>query len=157
VEVTPWSGLGRDRFGMSLQSDPSRGGVWVGFWQGGVAYFKDGRVRATYEVSDGLGGGYVGTLMLDGEGTGWAATQGGLSRMRDGKVVTLTASNGLPCDAVQWAIQGDTHSLWLGTVCGVVRIARDELDRWVADPKRHVAVAVFDSTDGIRSVSPSAF
>jgi signal transduction histidine kinase len=39
----------------------------------------------------------------------------------------------------------------LYTACGLVRIARPELDAWVADPKRTIRAAVFDSSDGVRS------
>ena len=36
----------------------SRGGLWLSFWQdGGVLYFKDGQVRASYTPADGLGKG----------------------------------------------------------------------------------------------------
>ena len=35
--------------------------------------------------------------------------------------------------------------------CGLVRIARSELDAWVSDPKRTIQATVFDSSDGVRS------
>ena len=46
----------------------------------GVAYFKDGQIRASYAAADGLGQGRVTGLQLDRDGTLWAATEGGLSR-----------------------------------------------------------------------------
>ena len=66
-----------------------------------------------------------------GDGTLWAATEGGLSRVKDGRVATLTSRNGLPCDTVHWVMEDDDHSFWLYTACGLVRIARPELDAWV--------------------------
>ena len=66
----------------------------------------------------------------------WAATEGGLSRVKDGRITTLTSKNGLPCDAVQWVIEDNDHSFWLYMACGLVRIARSELDAWVSDSKR---------------------
>ena len=90
-------------------------------------------------------------LQLDRDGTLWAATEGGLSRVKDGRVATLTSRNGLPCDTVHWMMEDDDHSFWLYMACGLVRIARPELDAWVADPKRTIQATVFDSSDGVRS------
>jgi signal transduction histidine kinase len=52
-------------------------------------------------------------------------------------------------------MEDDAHSFWLYTQCGLVRIARAELEAWSADPKRTVALAVFDNFDGVRSRSGS--
>jgi ligand-binding sensor domain-containing protein len=136
---------------MSLLADPARGGLWLGFFDGGVAYFKDGQVRASYTDANGLGGGPVMGLQLDRDGTLWAATKGGLSRVKNSRVTTLTSRNGLPCDAIHWVMEDDDHSVWLYTACGLVRISRTELDAWVVDPQRGVQVAVFDSSDGVTS------
>jgi signal transduction histidine kinase len=38
----------------------------------------------------------------------------------------------------------------LNTACGLVRIARPELEAWVADPKYMIRTTVFDSSDGVR-------
>ena len=151
VEQIPWARLGRKDFAYALFPDPVQGGLWLGFYQGGVAYFKDGQVRASYAGADGLGEGRVGGLQLDRDGTLWAATEGGLSRVKNGRVATLTSKNGLPCDTVHWVMEDDDHSFWLYTACGLVRIARPELDAWAADPKRTIQSAVFDSSDGVRS------
>jgi len=151
VETIPWNTLGPNAVATSLLADSIHGGLWLGFVYGGIAYFKDGKVVASYERRDGLGGGLVASLHLDGDGTLWAATQGGLSRLRNGKVITLTSFNGLPCDVVHWAIEDDMQSFWLGTACGIVRIARRELDAWASDPKRRIETTVLDSADGVRS------
>jgi signal transduction histidine kinase len=150
VDRIPWTKMGRKDFASSLFSDPLQGGLWLGFNQGGVAYFKDGQVRASYASADGLGQGRVTSLELDGDGALWVATAGGLSRVKNGRVATLTSQNGLPCDSVHWAVQDDAHSFWLYTACGLVRIARSELDAWAADPKRIIKSTTFDSSDGVR-------
>jgi len=150
VEQIPWAKLGHKDYAWSLLSDSLQGGLWLGFFQGGVAYFKDGQVRASYAASDGLGEGRVTGLQLERDGTLWAATEGGLSRVNNGHVTTLTSKNGLPCDTVHWSMEDNEHSVWLYTACGLVRIARPELDAWAADPKRTIQVTVFDSSDGVR-------
>ena len=152
VECTPWTKLGsRGSFSDSLVVDPVRGGFWLGFWKGGVVHFKDGEVRASFGTADGLGGGRVNALKLDPDRTLWAATDGGLSRIKDGHIATLTSKNGLPCDTIHDLIDDDAQSSWLYTACGLVRVARSELDAWAADPQRKIKATVFDSSDGIRS------
>jgi PAS domain S-box-containing protein len=148
VERIPWEKLGHSGPSLALLHDPVRGGLWLGFVGGGIAYFKDGQVRAQYAEADGLGHGTVRNLQLDKDGTLWAATEGGLSRLKSGRFVTLSSQNGLPCDAVHWMMEDDAGSVWLHTGCGLVRIARTELDAWAADPKRKIQSNVFDSSDG---------
>jgi signal transduction histidine kinase len=49
------------------------------------------------------------------------------------------------------------HFVWVYTACGLVRIARTELDAWVADPSRSVQATLFDVSEGVRTQSnPSA-
>src|SRR5262249_34660879 len=95
--------------------------------------------------------GNVTELRFESRGTLWAATEGGLSRIRDGRFLTLTSKNGLPCDTVHWSIEDDDRFVWAYMACGLVRIARSELDAWVNDPNRRVDTTVFDSTDGVRN------
>ena len=84
-------------------------------------------------------------------GTLWAPTEGGLSRIKDGHILTLTSQNGLPCNTVHWMMEDDTHSVWLYLACGLVRIGRSELDAWASHPKQTIQATVFDSSDGVSS------
>ena len=158
VETLPWSALGRRQQAKVILSD--QGGLWLAFWQGGgVLYFKDGHVRASYTAAEGLGKGPVAGLRLDRDKAVWAATQiGGLSRIKDGHVATLTTSNGLPCDTIHWTAEDDNGSLWLYTACGLVRITRNELDTWINEPKRRIETTVWDASDGVMPLgAPSSF
>jgi len=155
VQQTPWSSLGHKDHASVLAADRSQGGLWLGFFLGGIAYFADGRVRSSYTALDGLGEGRVSDFQSDDDGTLWVSTEGGLSRLKNNRVATLTSKNGLPCDTVHWSIEDDDRSFWLYTACGLVRIASSELDAWVADPNRTIQVIVFDSSDGVRSLSGS--
>jgi signal transduction histidine kinase/ligand-binding sensor domain-containing protein len=156
VEQIPWATLGHKVFALTLAAEPSRGGIWLGFYQGGIAYVADGQIRASYAAADGLGEGLVQDVRLDQKGVLWAATENGLSRVTNGRVATLTSKSGLPCDTVHWSIEDDAHSVWLYMACGLVRIARPELDAWAAavdqgdkDAKPTIRAAVFDTSDGV--------
>ena len=152
VQQIPWSRFGQKHFGARELPDLLRGGVWLGFFvDGGIAYFKDGRVLASYSSADGLGPGRVNQLRLGSRGAVWVATEGGLSRIKDGQIETLDSKNGLPCDEVHWSAEDDDHFVWLNMSCGLARIARSELDAWVSDPKRKVQATLFDASDGVRT------
>jgi len=157
-EQIPWSELGRQQSAELLLCDRERGGLWLGFWVGnGLAYFKDRRIRALYTAANGLGDGGIPDIQIDPDGTVWAATErGGLSRLKDGRIITLTTRNGLPCNTINWTIQDDHGSFWLYAACGLVRIKRTEIDAWIADPTRRIATTVWDAADGVRLRSSAA-
>ena len=156
VENIPWAVLGHKDYARVLLADPSQQGLWVGFAEGGVLHFADGRIQESYSAAEGLGGGMVNGLRFGPGGVVWAATAGGLSRIQDGHITTLTRKNGVPCDTIHWSMEDEERSLWLYTACGLIRIPRSELDAWVADPARSVQTTVFDASDGVRSPSYSS-
>ena len=147
----PWANLGHKDGARVLAVDSSRGGLWLGFFRTGIAYFRDGAVRESYGTAEGVAEGPVLDLHLDGDGTLWAATQAGLSRIKNGRKRTLTTRDGLPCNGVHWVVEDTSGSYWLSTTCGLVRIARTELQAWAAGSQRAIKPRVFDSYDGMRS------
>ena len=152
----PWGSLGRGDFATALAADLRRGGIWLGFSKGGIAYLNDGQVRESYAAT-ALGGARVNSFRFDTEGAVWIATAGGLSRLKNGRLATLSSKNGLPCDGVHWTIEDDAHSLWLNTACGLIRVPGPELRTWIAradrggDSTGTIRVAVLDSSDGVTS------
>ena len=160
VENLPWAALGHRQQAKVIVFDQDHGGMWLGFWQdAAVRYFKDGQVRLSYTAADGMTGGPVAALRLDREGAVWAATQnGGVSRIKDGRITTLTTSNGLPCDKIHWTTEEDDRSLWLYTACGLLRIPHSQVDAWISDPAHRVEPTLWDATDGaLPWGSPSSF
>ena len=147
----PWSRLGHRDPASALTADPRRGGLWLGFDEGGIAYTENGRLRQSLTTANGLGEGTVASLYFGPRGALWIATQGGLSRFKNGRITNLSSRNGLPCDTVHWSIQDDQHSTWLYMPCGLVRITRAEMDAWVADPRHKVGTTVFGQSDGVRT------
>lgn len=159
VNQISWATLGHKDHASAMVADPTHGGLWLGFHLGGVAYFADGQIRASYTAADGLGEGRVNHLRFGQDGALWAATNSGLSRLKDGRAATLTGKNGLPCDTIHWTTEDDAHTCWLYTACGLVRVARSELDAWVAavdrdkDAIQRIRATVFDSSDGVRALA----
>src|SRR6185295_12199813 len=95
----------------------------------------------------------------DVDGTLWVVTEGGLSRVKDGHLTTLTSANGLPCDTGHWMIRDDAGSVWLYMACGLVRVSESDLATWIGDPKKAIRATVFDGSDGVRlySISPTSY
>ena len=156
LQRIPWAAFRHKDPAVVLAPDPLQGGLWLGFSRGGVAWFRDGQVHSSYSGADGLGEGRVNDLRFDDGGALWIATEGGLSRLKNGRIATLTSKNGLPCDAVQWTIKDAAQSVWLMMPCGLVRVARSELDAWaIAADKtaRTIRATVFDSSDGLRTLA----
>ena len=153
VQQNPWSKLGSQDHASVLAADPAQGGLWIGFFLGGIAYFKDGQIRASYRTADGLGEGRVSDFLFDHEGTLWISTAGGLTQLKNGHLATLTSKNGLPCDTVHWVMEDDTHSFWLYMACGLVRIDGSELSAWSGNPTRTMQVTILDGSDGVRSLA----
>ena len=149
VEQIPWSRFGRTDHVSAIAAD-AHGGIWLGFFLGGIAYHTNGQIRASYAVADGLTQGRVSDLQVDKDGTLWIATEGGLSRLKNGRVAAL---NGLPCNAFHWVREDDAGSLWLYTACGLMRVPRAELDNQDLNSKPSIHATVFDNSDGVRSLA----
>jgi PAS domain S-box-containing protein len=156
LQQIPWATFGRKDFAVILAPDPLHGSVWVGFSQGGIAWVRDGHVQSSYSSADGLGEGRVNQLRFDGQGALWIATEGGLSRLKDSHIATLTSKGGLPCDAVQWTMEDNAQSVWLMMPCGLVRVARSELDTWASAADKTpgtIRTTVLDNSDGLRTLA----
>jgi signal transduction histidine kinase/ligand-binding sensor domain-containing protein len=153
VQSIPWARFSQKYLGArALLPDPSQGGVWLGFYDGGIAYFKDGQVRASYSAADGLANGRVNDLRFGSRGAVWAATEGGLSLIKDGHITTLTSKNGLPCDEVHWSVEDDDRTMWLYMPCGLARIEHSEWYAWAGDPRHVIKAMIFDNSDGVASI-----
>lgn len=150
ITRTPWAAIGHKDFATALAVDRGRGGLWLGFWDGGIAFFKDGSVREAFTTRDGLGSGRIAAFRYGPDGSLWVATASGLSTLRNGRVSTMTSKNGLPCDTVHWAVDDDLGFVWLNMACGLARVAHADLEAWVADRNRSIAAVVFDNSDGVR-------
>src|SRR5262249_41547689 len=43
----------------------------------------------------------------------------------------------------------DAQALWMSMPCGLARISRTEVNKWISNPAQSVAVTLFDTMDGI--------
>ena len=149
VEQIPWRALGHVDHATHLIGDAKRGGLWLGFFRGGIAFFKDGEVRESYGTDQGLGAGMVAGVHPRADGSVWVATEGGFSRIKGGHATTLNSKSGLPCDSVRAAIEDDEHAVWLYMSCGLARISPNDFEAWASDPHLPVKSTLFETSDGV--------
>lgn len=94
------------------------GGLWVGYWYGGVSFIKNGRVT-NYGKSEGLPSDAVLTFARDRHGTIWiAAGQGGLARLEGARWQKVGTDWGF-AGAADTVFVDHAGTVWVGTPTSV--------------------------------------
>jgi signal transduction histidine kinase len=134
--------------GRRVAADPT-GGIWVGLFNGDLAHYQNGRLE-TYEFAHDAAG-MVEQLLPKSDGSVIAATSYGLIGWENGRRLTLTTRNGLPCDAVYAMTFDSQNNLWLFMDCALVEITSSDFQRWWRNPDIGVPTKTFDVFDGVRT------
>jgi signal transduction histidine kinase/ligand-binding sensor domain-containing protein len=156
----------RDRIAhevMSVSTDAPRtgflapdreGGIWIGGRDGPLTHYHDGNVHTMalegFDSSSSVYG-----LLVDSDNSLLVLTTRGLFRWNGHGWDLLDSRNGLPCDVIYSALKDDDEALWLYSQCGLVKVARSELDRWHQQKDSRLAVEIFDQFDGAHSAAPA--
>jgi signal transduction histidine kinase/streptogramin lyase len=142
---TALDGLANDFVGAICDSQD--GGIWIGTL-GGLSLFRNGQFK-NFTVHDGMTSDVVTSVYEDAQGTLWAGTLGGgLNRLKEGKITGYTTRAGLIDDVVYDVMEDDKNNLWLSTTRGIVRLGKQEIDRF--DPKRGPLQSVtYGTADGL--------
>src|SRR5215469_1143029 len=97
--------------------------LWIGRRAGGVTNVSingDALKAKTYKQADGLAQNSVYTVYRGRDGTVWAGTlSGGLSSLRNGKILTYTTSDGLGANNVSSIEESHDGAIWVGTSAGL--------------------------------------
>jgi len=135
-----------------LAADPA-GGIWLGLMTGEIARFRAGRLETfSYWNSKAPSlDNAVTQIHVEPDGSVLAASPLGLIGWRAGTRRTLTVGNGLPCDRIQGFVSDLEGDLWLYMQCGLVEIAKDQLQAWWRTPNARVQPRVLDSVDGVHA------
>lgn len=155
TQVVAWSTFG-GQAAAALEADPVHGGIWLGFDQGKVAWYRPDTGVRWYSTPHPPGAGRIRDLHRNADGSLWMATDSGLVHFAENGVVTLSKANGLPCDGLRGLVEDDDGGLWVATDCGLVSIQAGELQNWNADRHARIRVRTFEASDGMRQHVPSA-
>jgi signal transduction histidine kinase/ligand-binding sensor domain-containing protein len=124
------------------------GGVWLGVRDGQLLLYRAGRI-VSRQTSPGNGL-LLRDLLVNRRGT-WAVTNRGLLLYGEDQVHALDVRNGFPCQDLDAVVEAGDGAIWLKGPCGLMRIGPQELDAWIANPRRRVAVRLLDAFDGVQA------
>ncbi len=126
-----------------------RGGVFLGLANGDLIEYRDG-VRETIPSHEAGNEAQIRDLMVDRDGSVWGTNMQEVVRWKDGQRKNLTPRNGLPCDGIYALVRDGSGDIWFYTRCGLVRIARSDLDHWWNHPDSVVKVNLLGEFDGVQ-------
>jgi signal transduction histidine kinase len=101
-------------------------------------------------MSDGLASDHVRSLYEDGDGILWIGTyDGGLSRLKDGRITTYTTNDGLFNNGVFQILDDQRGNFWMSSNLGIYRASRQELNDF-AEGKIHAINCIsYGKRDGM--------
>ena len=103
------------------------GNVWIGFYWGGLARYRNGKFEP-FTKAEGVPAGMIRALHLDHLGRLWvASTEGGLARIDDPaqdrpSLVHYTVKEGLSSDQITCITEDQWGRIYIGTGIGVDRL-----------------------------------
>lgn len=131
-----------------VRESPDR--LWVGRRDGGLL-LRTPTGTTALTTREGLVHDRVHALFLDGDGTLWIGTRGGLSWKRDGRVVSVTKANGLWENHI-YGITEDRHGrLWLSSGRGIFTLSKGELHDFAAGRRSRVVSEAYGLEHGLAS------
>ena len=129
-------------------ADP-HGGVWL-VLPDAIAHRQNG-VQRLLKIPPGVHVDPDADIVLDHQGALWVSLgQSGLLRCDRKKMQILGASNGLPCATHGSLIFDNQGSLWLSLQCGIAKIDRDTLQKWIQHPEAKVPTLLLNVFDGVQ-------
>lgn len=124
--------------------------LWVGS-ASGVYRWRTGLLKK-WGREDGLVSGNIRALHRDPDGTLWIGTLGGgLSRLKEGKVVNYTMREGLVDDVISQILPDDQGAIWLGSNRGIMRVERGDLAAVDSGLIAELHPVVFGKNEGVLS------
>ncbi len=127
------------------------GTMWLATEGKGLVEYQDGRVAATYTVSEGLVSNAVTGLVEGADGRIWVGSEGGLNWLQDGEIRTVDELNDFQ---VFRLYQDDYGSLWVASEQGLLRrnaisMEWEHLDSYQGEPLRRISAIAFDREGAI--------
>jgi len=125
------------------------GGIWVAGVKE-LLYLRGGKT-VRYDQKQGLPDRSV-DLHQDSTGTLWIASYGGgLTRLRDGRLRTITTKDGLPNNMLAGILEDSHGNLWISSTQNIFRFSLKELDD-LADGKISAILPIsYGVAEGLRS------
>ena len=136
-------------FIMALAED-KQGKIWVGTGLGIVSY-RNG-ILQTYRLSEKFDAEYAFGFQVTNNAI-WMATDRGLIRinLKTNEISAITKENGLPIDKLFQVIIDNTHTFWLTSNRGIIKISGDQIEKCLSGDIKKVAYEMFSEGVGLLS------
>jgi len=147
-------GMGPRETISTMTRDPNDGSMWLGLFAGGLKNVQEGHVRKFFDLGKTFRppAARVSHIRIDPDGTMWVTSLVGFNRIKNGQVIHIDASNGLPCDRLFWSLV-EKDALWISGLCGLMKIDKGDLDAWLAAAEHgssvKIKVRLFSLRDGV--------
>ena len=130
-------------------ADDAQGGVWIGTAGGGLYRFFEDQLPP-WRKQEGLPSDNISSLFCDGENALWIGTRGrGLVRFLGHKWTRYTTDEGLTSNNISYLIEDREGYLWIGSAAGIMRVKKDELNRFALGSTRVISCRSYDKSDGL--------
>jgi signal transduction histidine kinase/ligand-binding sensor domain-containing protein len=139
----------------AMVADPKEG-IWLAMLNGDLGRLRAGKLE-TVPFQREPNTGTVISLATWPDGTIAGASALGISAVRDGKPLTMTESNGLPCVDIHSLLVDASGALWLYATCGVIHVAADQVQAWWENPAAKLEVRILDAFDGAQAARANFF
>lgn len=127
------------------------GSVWVGTDGGGIFVLKDKKIVKTFTKEDNLAGNVIFKITRIRNDEIWISTGSGVSRYKDGTIVTLDSSNGFGGDGVFQIIPDFSDRIWCTSNRGIFFVKMTDVEDVIAGKKKALNPKYFNRLDGITS------
>ena len=126
--------------------------LWIGTDKSGIFTWHDGRFFPTNTlVKD------ISCLLSGRDGVLWAGTFGhGLARFAAGRWTRYASGDGLLGDDIGYLMEDDFTNLWLGSYEGLMRVEKQSLADFAADPVQKIACRTFLTRECSVGIQPAA-
>jgi signal transduction histidine kinase/ligand-binding sensor domain-containing protein len=133
--------------GYALVATADGDSVWFGYPNNRIARVT-GRIVQLFDATLGLEVGNVLAILAEGREV-WAGGELGIARFDGTRFVSIRSASGVPFTGVSGIVRARNGDFWLNGTNGIAHIARQEIERVVADPGHRVRSDIFDYLDGV--------
>ena len=135
----------------AITEDPKTDAIWIGTYAHGV-YRISGTNFSNLTQLPNLPGSRISSVTLDADGYLWIGVfEHGLVGIYGHQTTSIGAAQGLPANTIGSILDDQRGYFWLATTHGILRVARDDLQRLVRQPAATAVFNLFDANDGMAS------
>ncbi len=135
----------------------SKKNIWIGTEGGGLCCIKPDQTILVYRQRNGLANDLVFSIYEDAQNTYWIGTKGGLTRLKDGQMMSIFARDGLLNDDIHSITEDKKGNIWFSSSNGVYSIKKQQLNQ-LAEAKRNnrnplpkLTYTLFQEEEGMKS------